>query len=269
MDRDRKLDEFFETAEAPKHIHCLTCGRLMKVIYKDLRQAVFDDEKNRILFMYECPNKCLPRRAFFDDGKEYVPKPHLCPKCQNHLEEKKGKQLKNKIVINEICHNCGYKHKRIYKFSNPKKKKIDSNFAKDRAHFCLSEKEGSEYISSKAQLLSLYPIIEDQVKKKNRSKKVKSIKKLNIAQLSQYLNKKLLKNGYRGLTFSKPEITSDVIINFTIQETKLDREEYDSKNELRKLIGQLLKNTNWHLMTGGVSYKLGILSGKLRGEDKN
>ena len=166
MDRDRKLDEFFETAEAPKHIHCLTCGRLMKVIYKDLRQAVFDDEKNRVLFMYECPNKCLPRRAFFDDGKEYVPKPHLCPKCQNHLEEKKGKQLKNKIVINEICHNCGYKHKRIYKFSNPKKKKIDSNFAKDRAHFCLSEKEGSEYISSKAQLLSIYPIIEEQMKKK-------------------------------------------------------------------------------------------------------
>lgn len=61
------------------------------------------------------------------------------------------------------------------------------------------------------------------------------------------------------------EIKKDVIIEFTVQDDKAGRGEYDSRNKLRKILKKKLLNTNWRLMSDGIYYKLGILSGRLRG----
>jgi len=46
---------------------------------------------------------------------------------------------------------------------------------------------------------------------------------------------------------------------------KTKRQEYDSKNNLKKLIKKILEKTNWRLMSEGIDYRLGYLSGKLKG----
>lgn len=269
MKRDEELDKFFDAAEAPKRIHCLTCGSLMTPIHKNLHSHGLN-EKDRVLFMYDCPNKCKPMRAFFDNGEEWVPKPNLCPKCGRKLKSS-DKKLNDKLISTEICSQCGYKDTYKFNLSAKKKKetKLDKNFAKDRERFCMSEEEGQEYISEKYRLESVTKMIEDSNKKKELKKKTKQIKKLNIAGLSKFLSKPLKEQGYIGLAFSKPKIDRDLIVSFTIQDNELRRKEYDSKNILRKIIITALKDTNWHLMTGGVNYKLGILSGRLRGQDRD
>jgi translation initiation factor IF-1 len=56
-----------------------------------------------------------------------------------------------------------------------------------------------------------------------------------------------------------------MIIEFTVQDNKTGRGEYDSRIQLQRIIKKTLENTNWRLMSEGVNYRLGILSGRLRG----
>jgi hypothetical protein len=67
------------------------------------------------------------------------------------------------------------------------------------------------------------------------------------------------------LVFGKHEMGSDVRIDFTINDAKEDRDERTSKSDLKRIIIKGLTNTNWSLMSSGVNYKLGILTGTLRG----
>lgn len=43
---------------------------------------------------------------------------------------------------------------------------------------------------------------------------------------------------------------------------------YDSKNNLRRLIKKTLEKTNWRLTSEGVDYRLGYLRGKLKGYEE-
>jgi len=115
------------------------------------------------------------------------------------------------------------------------------------------------------QLKRLVDSWEDREKNKKLYEKLDKIKKLNIAQLKEFLTPLLEKENYTQLDFSKPEMDRDIIINFTVQDNKTDREEYDSRIQLRRLIKRILENTNWRLMSEGIYYRLGILSGRFRG----
>jgi len=75
----------------------------------------------------------------------------------------------------------------------------------------------------------------------------------------------LKKEGYINLEFSKPEIKKDVIIEFTVQDNKTDRGEYDSRIQLQRILKKKLENTNRRLMGDSACYRLGILTGRLRG----
>jgi hypothetical protein len=78
MDRDQELDRIYESAEPPENVRCLTCRNRLNPIFKELIDK-------RVLFMFECPNKCLPRRAFYSDGEEWRSKADMCPQCGNNL----------------------------------------------------------------------------------------------------------------------------------------------------------------------------------------
>lgn len=59
-----------------------------------------------------------------------------------------------------------------------------------------------------------------------------------------------------------------VIIDFSTNDTKDDRQEYDSQNTLKKLIKGALEDTNWRLMSEGIRYRLGILISRLKAYEK-
>lgn len=268
MERDGKKDDLLNSAQPPENIQCLACRSIMTPISKDLYTWGPLDKEDRVLFMYDCPNGCSPRRAFFDNGEEYRPKPHLCPKCNNALDYT-DKQLKNKVITNYTCSHCGYKEKDELDLSIKKEKeKIDKNFAKDRERFCLTKEQGQKYLEGKIQLEQLKKLV-DELKEKEKNKdlydRVKKIKKLTVAEFQKLLAPILEKEGYTKFDFSKPEMTRGVIVQFTAQDNKTGREKYDSEHQLKKLLKSTLASTNWRLINNDIFYSLGVLSGRLKG----
>ncbi|HMQ01534.1 MAG TPA: hypothetical protein PKD79_00475 [Candidatus Doudnabacteria bacterium] len=267
MQVDEAKDKLLEAAQAPEDITCLTCGRLMFVSSKDLCLGIGDKE-DRVLFMYECPLKHLPRRAFYNDGQEFSREKPTCPKCRSELIET-DKKTKFKLTTLITCPNCDYKDKYEYNFSKKEiEPKPDPNYEKDRARFCLSEKEGQEFINSQENIKQLGRLVDEmQEREKNKDSydQVAKLKKLKITELQELLVPVLEKAGYIKLQFKEPDTTKDFILPFLVYDHKPDREDRYSTSELEKLLRQTLKETNWRLMTSGVTYRLGMLEGRLHG----
>ncbi|MGA2417956.1 MAG: hypothetical protein ABSF55_01860 [Candidatus Staskawiczbacteria bacterium] len=148
MDADRAKDELYESAQAPEGIRCLSCRNVMKPNFKELWTEY--EKPDRVLFMYDCPNNCLPRRAFFDNGEEWRAKQNLCPNCNTKLDEKVIKE-ENKLATNYLCPKCGYADTEEMDFTH-KEEPFDDKFAADRDRFCLTDEEGKKYSDEKWQL---------------------------------------------------------------------------------------------------------------------
>lgn len=100
---------------------------------------------------------------------------------------------------------------------------------------------------------------------------VKEMKKPKIAELIPLLSEPLQKAGYIEFSLEKPEVGREVRVGFSCLDSKSDRGDYDSRNTLRKLVQKALEDTNWRLMSDGIHYRLGYLSGRIRayeGEDE-
>ena len=236
MAKDKHRDEIFENAQPLAGVRCLSCNSLMEVKDKDLRSSLEDDDK--VMFLYSCPN-CQRARFFFAGGKEHIPEKI---KDDGNIDLTYSKPIKEENTV-------------------------DHNYAKDRDRFCMTDEEGKEYLSAKFKMDQLEFIKKESQKEKEIIEKTKHIKKLNITELEELLSKELAKINFVKFETSNPEMGTDIVISFTIHDSQKDRSNYDSQNQLKKAIGSILKNTNWHLMSDGVSYRLGILSGRLRGLD--
>lgn len=142
MDRDQKKDDLYENAQAPEDIRCLTCRNKLKSTFKDLWSET--DKEDCVLFMYDCPNKCLPRRAFFNDGEEWRVKPNLCPRCDVELN-KKADDDGTKLTTTYTCSKCKYTETDVIEWSETKEDGFDENFARDRERYCLTDEEGQKF----------------------------------------------------------------------------------------------------------------------------
>jgi DNA-directed RNA polymerase subunit M/transcription elongation factor TFIIS len=265
MQVDQKRDDLLESVVPPRGISCLKCGSIMKPD----SGTIYDwDEgkKDRVLFMYDCPSLCRPARAFFNDGEEYRVKPLLCPKCDGELTFAKEK-FENKIIIHYSCKLCGHKYDDELDFT-PKKETVDDNFVKDRELYCFTEEQGQEYLSGKNHLIAATDLINESRKKEENKEvygQVDKIKKLTLVELEKLVTPILEREGYIQLKFGNPEIGKDLIVPFTINDSKSGREKMASEYDIKHTLKKTLEDTNWRLMSDGVSYRLGILSGRFRG----
>ena len=266
MDRDQAKDELFESAEPMDNVTCLTCRSLMKIAHKNLYSSGID-APDRVLFMYECPRGHLPMRAFFHDGEEWTPKRDKCPKCTAELKVDL-KDTKVKFISTFTCPNCDYQKVDETKRAATREEKEDKDFEKDRARFCLTDEEGQKYLDSKFQMEQMGKMVERwkaEEKDKDLYDAADKIKKLTFLQLKNLLSPALEKAQYMNLEFGNPDIGKDVQVGFTVNESNDTRQGLASEADLKKLIKKTLEDTNWRLMSDGVNYKLGILTGRLRG----
>lgn len=266
MEKDREKDELYEK-QTPL-VYCPKCGDRMDLIIKDLRSDI-KDENIRVLYLYRC-EKCNEKRGIYDNGDPYVFKGDFCPKCNSRWKET-SKKSSDRITINSHCDNCGHEESHFYdlKKKPSQKEEIDLIFEKDKARFCLSNEEGEKYRSQKYALNSFMEKQKDQEEHKEAYKTAHKTKILTIAQLSDLISKEFTKKGFCGLTISSPEIGRDLVVGFNIQDAKANRSEYDAKKSIKNILNDSLKDTNWRLMSEGLNYKLGILSGRLRGQDSH
>ena len=171
MDRDQKIDELYENSKAPEDIRCLTCRNKMKPTFKEL--WLESDKPDRVLFMYDCPNRCLPRRSFFHDGEEWRTKPHLCIRCNSPVTQTSEDDGIKMITIS-TCKKCGHIEKGEYIWSVKKEEDIDENFAVDRDRFCLSDEDGRKFQDEKWNMESMSKFMEEwKEKEKAKEEKLK------------------------------------------------------------------------------------------------
>ena len=272
MDRDRKIQEKYNSATPPQDIYCTECFSKTKVTSKDLLGGY--EEKDKALFMFACV-KCNKRQALYEDGTEWVYTPPKCPKCSTPLNHD-SKHTKNLLKTIYSCPNCKYRNEDVHDFkkSEEKRKKRevrDKNLlAEYRKEFCLDDEEGPKAVLNLDNIVKFV----DEMKKnevKERDpvyQKSMQLKSLKIGQLKELLEEVMEKESYKDLKFDKPEMGQYVVIDFSVNDMKEERGEYDSRKSLKKLIDQILADTTWRLMSDGISYRLGILTGRLKAYER-
>ena len=271
-DKDAKLDDRLNTAIFPSYIPCEHCG--MEIEEEDRHIEDILNTHSRVQFFAHCKS-CKRVMLVYDDGDIYRPKPSLCPKCNSELK-KSSKYKKNVSTIQETCIQCNFKneividHNKEDRQREAEKKKDKDMLEKYRTLYCLSEEDGSKYIQEMKNLKRITEMIKDSEEKKKdpHYQKAVKVKKLTSVALFKLLEKNFKSEKYESLSFGDPDIGRFVIIPFTVQDAKKSRKKEKSIQELRTLINKLLENTNWRLMSTGIDYRMGYLTGRLKGYER-
>jgi len=266
VERDQKTQEKYDNANPPDEVYCKECFSRTRVTSKDLLGSTDD----RVLFMFACI-KCNKRQALYEDGIEWQYEPPQCPKCNASLkvEYNDNKEIS---ITKYACLQCYYSKTDTYDFKKAREdqlKKADRDkklLTEYRSEFCYDDKVGPEAVMSLDNMIRLSKEISEQKKKENDPiyQKAKQLKILKVGQLKELLEVTLEKEAYKDLAFAKPDIAQYVIIDFSVNDMDGNRKEYDSVNKLKKLLKTLLEDTNWRLMTDGIHYRLGVLTGRLK-----
>ena len=270
MDRDEETQKFYDEATPHSEVFCKECNGKTKIILKELHDRF--DEERKISFMFKCLD-CKKRQIFYHDGSPWDFKRDRCPDCNIELQTKHDFNKKDDIdTITDFCPDCDYKKVDVTDFKANRERR-----AKEKAHeemllreyreeFCLNDKNGPNYVSSLDRLIQFGKDMDDRKKKEADPafKKAKKLKKLKLNQLKELVIKKIEDEKYVDLQFGKPDIGKYVIVDFTVNDSDDDRSEYDSEKQLKKLITEILKPTNWRLMSDGINYRMGILTGRLK-----
>lgn len=266
MQEDEDKDQKLAAAHISGGTYCRTCGKDMRVISKDYmrREGRKDDDT---LIMFGCDN-CNKRQALWQDGTEWEGAKHECEKCGGKTTSKHTKK-NNVITSTETCEKCGHIKTDTLDLSDSKKEPepIDPHLELDRKRFVFDSEMMFKYdqkLKHLARMAKLHATAADKVEHVDVFEAIKQIKKLKIIQLKELLEPVFTKNGYSDFKLSDPQIGREVSLGFSCLDTKDDREEYQSKKILHKAIEKSLIDTNWRLMSAGVSYRLGFLTGSLR-----
>lgn len=282
-DRDDQMEHAWETAEPKLNRTCEKCfGKRHKLLDKHFshkKNRPDDDFSQHVLFFYEC-SKCKHRSGEYADGEVYDFNSY-CPKCNSVLKSE-NKHYKHKIVFRSTCPKCSYtddyemdlrekKEKKKTKAELSKDQKEWEEFERLRKEFCLSEKDGHEYLDAKRRIEELNKVFaEIDEKKKNKKiyEKVAQVERINIFEAQNRMKAVIKNKKFTKLKFEDPTIETEVICGFRVYEMDTSRPEKDACKDLESLIAKAFENTNWKLMSEGISYRMGILTGRIRGMEK-
>jgi len=270
---DQSKQDYYDKALDPSPVLCSECFKVMRLFDKDLID--FLDKPIRVLFLFECPN-CKARKGLYDNGDEYESNNKNCPKCKSKLITNKTKKG-TVISILTNCTKCDYKDSYDLDLkidtSKYEKEEFDNKMLLEtyREKFCLTSEAGEEYIIHTNRTKDyLNHRSEEQVKATDPVwQKVKEIKKISILEVETLLAKTLDPLKYVRFTLDKPEIDKFLTVKFSVQESDPSRSEYDSIHKLQKAIKSVLEDTNWRLMSEGITNRLGYLTGRLKGYERD
>ncbi len=273
VQKDEAKDAQIADARLSQEPICHHCGKLgLRITDKSLMQRgehYNPDEPEEVLFMLRCPH-CDKNSAYWEDGTAWKVKPTLCPKCKTEMNHKTTK-TKEAFIFTYTCPSCG--HSRKGRMNRAEKEKpTDPNYDKDRAYFCLHDKEFRDRLFSIRRDFEAMAQLGKEFKEKEDNKHIydamNEVKKPKIAELSLILAPAIEKVGYSEFHMDQPELGKDVVIGFNCLDTKSNREDYDSRKTLKKTVDKALEDTNWRLMSDGISYRLGYLNGRIRAYER-
>jgi hypothetical protein len=262
MSEDEIRDKKLAVAVPPKGISCSTCGDRLN---EDSRTTWVRDDVEEVLFFMRCSQGHLPMKGVFEDGVELSIKDKFCPKCSALIDCKRLPSKKEVIKTKYSCTQCSYEEVDVFTLSN-EKIADDPDFEKDKTRFCLSGdrlKEAQESMYSIERMSRLVEGWKHKEEHEAEYEAVAKLEKLTIPQVKERIATTLEGTAYLNLSFEKPLVELYVSVEFSVEEMQTDNPRASISN-LQKRIKKALEHTNWRLMTGGIDYRLGLLSGRLR-----
>lgn len=275
MKSDKEKDDFISSTKPPK-LKCNFCSKQMDLDDTSFMSWVWD-EKDRLLFIFQC-NDCNKRRAIYNDWEEITPKKHLCPNCNTELNKKSD--IKNDtLTINYFCDKCNYKESETVdlKVENIEEKE-DNNYEEDRKRFCISEEEAyklKNWIQDFYQWILDVMTWKDPVsiakrKEQEKFRSLENIKRFTITELEEYLSPILTEKWFINFSLWKAEIDKEIHVYFTVIDKSDKNQKYSSRIRLRKIINEVISNTNWFFMNSWkLEEKLWIIQWRLKWVDNN
>ncbi len=269
MAEDEAKDARLRNARLQTEPLCQHCGNKgLRIIYKSFMHRGSSrkyTDREEVLFMLECIH-CEKRSAYWEDGSTWEHLAVSCPKCSADMVEK-GSHGEKVVTTTYTCPDCGHSYKDKLDL-RPKKQKSDPEYESDQILFCLQdEKIRTEMRDSRRrfeEMARLGKEMKEREENKHVYDAIASIKKPKIAELVTILAPVFKKAGYIELSLDKPELGRDVVVGFNCLDSKPSRDDYESRKTLRTTVDKVLQNTNWRLMSDGISYRLGYLSGRLK-----
>lgn len=264
MERDRKRDALLEAARPPRML-CYSCGKVMSVIHTHLNFAMNDSDHEWVEFFLAC-KPCKQSMRVNENGNEIPHDPPVCIKCQQEVECDTETRDGKRYYI-DTCKHCGHVEETESAISDdaePTPEEIE-RFEYDKKRFCITEQQGQRYKSWKERTKVMDKEKEEHDADTELYDRLAEVKKLNIAKLEKKLKPVLKKSGFIDFSLSMPAPDKQIVVEFSVRDEQDDREDYDSRKTLQKLIEQTLDNTNWSLVSQSISYRLGMLSGRLCG----
>jgi hypothetical protein len=253
---DERKDELIERTPIPNNIRCNECGMQMT-----FDTHLFHDNDTILLFVFNCTSGHLPKKAVRTDGSEYFFPIRKCEKCGGNIISKTERN-DNRFKFIDTCSSCG--HVVIDEFE-PNAEDEEKVSVEDRKKYCSSFNnqrtfyEDLEAIADVAKSVTLA----EKEKKEEEEFEVDKIEKPNIPQLEKRLANIAEESGFVKFQFDKPEMGRHIIISFSVQDPS-DRTENESIKVITKSFRNTLFRTNWRLMTEGISYRLGHLTGRIK-----
>lgn len=262
MRKDERMDRLIEKTPAPKGIRCSTCNALMNVC-----NHFFDVAEIPILFVFDCPDGHMPRRAIYPGGREYFFPKRKCRECGFEITEKTEKQM-TKLVTTSSCTMCGKSWQEELDLQIKEKVEIPIT-EEDRNKYCLDFKDRKTFMEDMESLANLFIEIDADVAIKNEMETsgANKIEKLTIPELESRLVKASETGGFIKFQLEKPEMKQYVRVPFTVQDPS-KRDEKESVKVFMRMIKKELFSANWRLV-GDVTYRLGYLSGGLKAYERD
>lgn len=268
MDSDREKDEVLNKAIVPSDVRCDACHISMQ---PESRMLDHTSESLKVMFMFRCQNGCNLGKVVYEDGSIWENPSSRCPHCKTKLVDH-TKRTKYKIIMSDSCPSCDYVQNSEIDLRE-KKEAVDPHFEEDRKLYCLSAKDGEEYRASSWNRKNITRLGEEMEEREKKEKdpafqKVKQLKKLTIVELEKLLLISTNKKDYIKLRLGEPDMGRYVTVPFTVQEVHRKANDRESNSIFKKIVDKALESTNWRLMSEGISYRLGILSGRLKAYEK-
>jgi hypothetical protein len=254
---DDEKDRLVTNYPEPQNIKCNTCNCRMH-----LSTYIFN-EKNKILFVFDCPKEHFPRRVFYSNGDEYFPRKRTCSNCGSEDIISTSKRTKRSLKTKYKCNFCDHIVEDVFDLTYKPESPITEE---DRNKYCVDFKNSRTFMEDVKALADLHDSFEKilQTKKLKEEYKIDEIEKINLPQLEERLVKLTEENKFKKLLFQTPDMGRHVTVEFTIQDAST-RTEKESKKLMATIFQEHLVKTNWRLVSpDNLSYRLGILSGKFK-----
>lgn len=264
LERDKRRDQMVERAQVPL-VRCPSCGKAMECIYTDVRSDIDSDREWLEFFL--CCKLCKQGKDVYENGSEVPRKPILCEKCNREIETDIKKKNGKRYYI-ETCKHCGHVEETLSTIDERKKEPTQEEidrYEHDKKRFCLSDQQGQRYKAWQEQTKRLGDEEKAQQANAKFYDKLAEVKKISIAGLEKLLKPALKKAGYSDFHITMSPPAPQIILNFSVRDMEEKREDYDSRKTLEKTIEEVLENKNWALTSEGVTYRLGMLDGRIRG----